>query len=217
MKLGIAIYHKDIHRYRPEWIDQCFKSLLENVWMLVTHTPTEIKAFELNYGESGGKAHILSPLAHNQVPLVNYAAAMNYCYDTLFSIYQCDVVANVNLDDYYSPYRFRVLLPFITDLECDIVSSNYILVNENGEEIRRTDFGHLHIYKELRGGNNIVSNPCHLMKRRVFDALQFDPDLVPKEDLAYWIRCIDAGFRICISEDYLHYYRIHPHQSGNIC
>jgi hypothetical protein len=151
---------------------------------------------------------------YRHYPLKNYAAAMNYVYQWAFE--ECDVVANVNVDDYYHPYRFSRLIE-ILDAGADIASSNYCLVDETGNEIRRTDFAELSVAAELSRGNNIISNPCHMMKKHVFERLKFDADLVPKEDLEYWRQCLAAGFTIKIAPEHLHYYRIHANQSGNIC
>lgn len=222
MKLGIAVYHKNIHVYQSEWITKCMESIMHNCSKCHQYGGNDfaIVLFELDYGGGPNAAffkgydeqfyrHISQSHA-----LPNYAAAMNYVYDKLFFEYDCDVVANINVDDYYNANRFIFLLDSL-EIRADIASSNYILIGEQGQEIRRTDFTGLDVETELARGNNIVSNPCHMMKRRVFEKLQFNPDLVPVEDLEYWQRCLKEKFRIFIAPEYLHYYRVHPKQSGN--
>lgn len=214
MKVGIVAYHKDAFRYPRSWLHQCMDSLKDNVINCSKlHLPVSFEFYELNYGE-GGRAIGFSRDNYRHSPLKNYAAAMNYIYQWAFE--ECDVVANVNVDDYYRDDRFSTLIALL-ESGADIVSSNYCLIDESGDKIRRTDFAELDIAAELARGNNIVSNPCHMMKRQVFDKLKFNPDLVPKEDLEYWRRCLAAGFTIKIAPECLHYYRIHPNQSGNIC
>jgi hypothetical protein len=214
MKVGIVVYHKDASKYPLSWLHQCRDSLTDNVINCSKlQLPVNFEYYELNYGE-GGRAFGFSRHNYRHSPLKNYAAAMNYIYKWAFE--ECDVVANVNVDDYYREDRFNKLLALL-ETGADIASSNYCLVDDVGDEIRRTDFAGLDIAAELARGNNIISNPCHMMKKRVFDRLKFNPELVPKEDLEYWRQCLSAGFTIKIAPEHLHYYRIHPNQSGNLC
>jgi hypothetical protein len=208
--LGIAIYHSNVQDYPSEWLRKCLGSLYlqepTNGW--------EYLFFELNYGPTNRN---LLGLCSNAVFFrsreLNYAAAMNYIYQHIIDA-RCDAIANVNIDDWYALDRFKNLLPQL-DQGFDIVSSNYIITDENGREKRRTDFADLNVSKELMAGNNIISNPCHIMRKEVFKTIQFKPDLVPVEDLVYWQDCLKAGFKIRVLANYLHWRREHPGQEGN--
>ncbi len=43
MKLGVAIYHKNIERYPEAWISKCMQSIKDQVYQ-------SFEVFELNYG-----------------------------------------------------------------------------------------------------------------------------------------------------------------------
>lgn len=216
MKIGIAIYHSEAQRYPEHWKSQCIRSLIRNVRLASFKDSTHF--YELDYGDTpqrfrsdtAGWFHLSG--RYRRKKLNNYAEAMNEIYSWIFE--ECDVACNVNIDDYYADDRIKKLIETL-ESGADVASSNYILVDENNSEIRRTDFANLNLSDELAKDNNIVSNPGHMMKKHVFEKLKFDPSLVPREDLQYWKDCLAAGFKIVIRPEYLHYYRIHPGQSGN--
>lgn len=228
MKVGIAIYHDNCEKYPSHWIQRCMDSIITQtafkkrcdtffgLWML--NYAASLKMDESTLYVIVDRGRLLSNvmlMPYRKQYLANYATAMNYLYDLILLKTGCDVVVNVNIDDFYAPDRIELLLQEI-ERGTDIVSSNYVLVDENEREIRRTDFAKLDVSAELRAGNNIISNPGHAMTRKVFEQLKFKPELVPREDLEYWNRCIDAGFSIKILPEHLHYYRIHANQSGNV-
>ncbi len=218
MKIGIAIYHDNCKNYPRQWIKQCLDSIKAQT--IFKDAGYSVSIYRLYYGYEPQQIHIgLRPnpsalyYGYMPRPCINYAAAMNAIYGWIFQT--CDVAVNVNVDDYYDPQRIEILMEEL-ELGADIASSNYILVDESGKEIRRTRYDTLDVAEELADCSNIVSNPCHIMKRRVFEQLKFNPALVPVEDLDYWQRCVSAGFKIKIVPEYLHYYRIHKNQSGNV-
>lgn len=217
MKIGIAIYHANAQNIYPrEWMDKCVDSMSVGAMGYTLDSLKKkfkcdsIQFYELNYGNDNFS--VLGIRNFRSLQLENYAEAMNEIYSWIFET--CDVVFNTNLDDWYSSSRIECSLKAF-DEGYDIVSSNYLIMNSEGSVIRSTDFATLDIYDELCKGNNIVSNPGHAMKKHVFEKLKFDPSLVPREDMAYWKKCIEAGFTIKIRPEYLHYYRQHPNQSGN--
>lgn len=203
--IGIAIYHSNVRQYPRSWITQCLQSLYKQAAL----SGWEYILYELNYGQEPGQLSEFSIYRH--VTQSNYAAAMNFIYQWIFK--KCDAVANVNIDDWYAEDRLVLQLPFLN--EYDIVSCNYFVTNEFGEVVRATDFAEMDVAAELMKGNNIVSNPGHIMKKEVFEKIKFDPRLVPAEDLRYWQDCIRAGFKIKILPECLHYRREHPMQEGN--
>lgn len=218
MKIGIAIYHSELQRYPQRWVDKCIDSLISGIANTSFHH--EMPFYELDYGDTPQRVSCRTILnfkdlgpRYRRKKLANYAEAMNEIYSWIFE--ECDAVLNVNIDDYYAPDRIARLVESL-NAGADVASSNYALVNEDDVIIRQTQFAYLNVADELAKDNNIVSNPGHMMKKHVFEKLKFDPSLVPREDLQYWKDCLAAGFKIVIHRNYLHYYRIHPGQSGNI-
>jgi hypothetical protein len=211
MKVGIALYHQDSHKLYPRaWIDQCIESMVAQE----SRAGYEYIFYELNYGLTHYAYHVhwRSPNFRHH-PLGNYADAMNYIYEWIFE--KCDIACNVNIDDYYDTRRIRLLAETLEE-GADVASSDYAMfLHDTGVIHSRTKFCNYDVAVELARDNNIVSNPGHMMKKHVFEKLKFDPTLVPREDLAYWKQCVAAGFKIVIRPEYLHYYRIHPNQSGN--
>ena len=218
LKIGIALYHDNCEKYPAEWIRFCVNSLSSQSVFFDKHFPHEIKFYALNYAAQPTYMLQADPIFGDAFKPVyrfsqqrNYADAMNYVYSWIFE--SCDIAVNVNIDDYYHYDRLRLLLSELPAY--DIVSSNYIMIDETGKSLRRTDFAWLDVAAELERGNNIVSNPCHILKKKLFEKLKFDGNLVPVEDLYYWQQCVRAGFKIKIVPEFLHYYRVHAEQSGN--
>jgi hypothetical protein len=214
-KIGIAIYHANLGRYPKAWLDQFRESLLDQQMQ----SGREYIVYELAYGPDREFLKIPGLNRYTwHVGCENYAAAMNEVYETAFRpglpATGCDAIVNTNVDDLYTPNRIRLLTETLEE-GAHIASSDYAMVNEQGDFIRRTNFADLNIAEELQRDNNIVSNPGHMMRREVFEAHRFDPRLVPIEDLAYWKKSIELGFTIVIRPEVLHYYRIHPGQEGN--
>lgn len=204
MKLGIALYHSNIDQYPKSWVRECVNSLY-------MQTSQDFTIYELNYGSSH---RITNEKKYRYKELPSYVEAMNEIYEWIFE--DCDLVANVNVDDYYAHGRIALEVPLLQwPHNFDIVSCNYYITGEDGIVKRRTDFARLDVEKELLRGNNIVSNPGHIMKKAVFQKLKFDPALRPVEDLAYWQECIRAGFKIKIIPQAVHYRREHKMQEGN--
>src|SRR5580704_2034147 len=156
-KVGIAFYHSNLAQYPKRWIDKCISSVLGGM----RDPYIDYNYYELSYGAEAERVLLFNPERYRHEHLPNYAAAMNEIYGRIFAD-GCDVAANVNIDDYYHRWRIGTLLETLK-AGADIASSNYILVDENDAEIRRTDFAGLDVAAELARDNNIVSNPCHVM------------------------------------------------------
>lgn len=209
-KIGVAFYYKDLTQYPAAWVNKCVESILAQ-----THKNFEI--YILDYGEKPS----LFPLAffnRNPAwlpfdflhkPLLNYAAAMNEIYQRIFR--DCDVAVNTNIDDYYATNRIELLTESLRS-GADIATSNYHIVDENNNITASLDYAKKDVALQFKQGGNPVSNPCTLIKKRVFEKMQFNPALVPIEDLDFWIRALDFGFKIVIRPEYLHFYRMHKGQ-----
>jgi len=204
LKVGVAIYYCNPEQYPKQWRDKCFDSLKNQTYK-------DFKSYSLDYGWDG---NFSSTDITRFVKLKNYAEAMNYIYSWIFET--CDVAVNVNIDDYYAPERIELLLKEI-ESGADVASSNYHIIDEDDNIIHSTQFEKLDVNKELRKWNKIVSNPAHLMSKKVWDSgFRFNPELVPIEDLHAWREIIQRGFVIKIHPAYLHYYRQHSLQATKV-
>lgn len=207
MNYAVVIYHKNVHRYPPHWIEQCLKSL-------EAQTDQNFSVWELNYSGGLTRHSILQGRFEGRkhfydVEFTDHSEAMNYIYSQAFLLN--DVVFNVNIDDYYHPKRIEEQKKWLQFY--DIVSSNYkhVVNDEQGKE----ELLSLHVVTDaLFRNHNVVSNPCHAMHKRVFEAQKFDSRLIPYEDLEYWKLAVRNGFKIGIIPQALHYYRIHGTQVG---
>jgi hypothetical protein len=206
MKTGVAFYYKNIEQYNPAWVNKCIESMR-------SQTHKDFDVYVLNYGEHekhnfnfkiGNRYHFLHK------PLVNHAAAINEIYSWIFET--CDVAVNTNIDDYYSKARLEFLL---RDLEngADIASCNMHIVDEKNIIRYSPVYSSMNIYGQLKNGFNPISNPAHVMKKRVFQQLKFDTSLMLASDMDYWKRALAAGFKIVINTRFMHYYRFHQGQA----
>ena len=68
----------------------------------------------------------------------NYAEAMNFIITKSFED-GCDYVFNTNLDDLYSPERIEKQLQYIQEGEYDLISCDFLYVEEFLEEDKEVD------------------------------------------------------------------------------
>lgn len=207
MNCAVVIYHKNVNNYPKHWIDKCVETLEQQ-------TDQNFTVWELNYsggltghsiltGKFEGRKHFYD------VEFKDHSEAMNYIYTQAFLLNE--VVFNVNIDDYYSHKRIAEQKKWLQFY--DIVSANYVQVI-NDEEVKEEKLANRNLHDEIFNNHNVVSNPCHAMHKRVFEAQKFDGSLIPVEDLEYWKQALRNGFKIGIIPMPLHYYRIHGAQVG---
>lgn len=212
MKLGVIIYHSNILKiYQKKWIDKCIKSICDQ-------TLKDYIVYEINYGEdqySIIEDYKLDGFFFNQ-KMENYADAMNFLLDNAFI--NCDMVFNVNLDDYYDTNRFEIQSSKILQ-GYDIVSSNFVYVEERNTEDVVT------LYKDITSktnilynfmiGNNVIAHPSVCYSYNFWKTNRYNTKLVPEEDFDLWKRSISSGTKFYICDEILLYYRIHTEQSSN--
>lgn len=208
-KCGVILFHKNIKTlYQKRWVDRCLESI-------INQTHSNYTCYEINYGaddyslidDYGLKGKFYS----NEMS--NHAEAMNFIIDKSFED-GCDVIFNINLDDYYDIHRFTKQLIGI-EKGYDVVSSDFVYVHERGnldiiEEYLVTS--DRDIKYELDRGNNVVAHPVVCFNKRFWESNRYIPSEIPKEDLNIWIRGINSGFKFFIIRDILLYYRIHNKQ-----
>src|SRR5689334_21049959 len=106
MKVGVAIYYKNIEQYPERWVKKCIDSIKEQTYK-------DFKIYVLSYDEFN-RAELFKNIPGDYFywkPLQNYAAAMNYLFEIIFE--DCDLAANVNIDDWYDTKKLELQLPEI--------------------------------------------------------------------------------------------------------
>lgn len=246
--LYVVCYHSNIEkRYNPDWIKRYKASVLESIdYFLAKRKRLSdyskyVYLIELNYGED--KTQIFSqsdfslmdrtvPLISLRMPCPNHVVAQNYLFDIAAAlcgkkaISASGIIFNTNVDDWYAPERI--------DLQCrehlagfDIVSSDFMLVNDSGENITLAQMNknYYDLATELHKNNNIICHPVVSMwthtwlKIRPYDVVGFVEDKAagraPHEDLTLWRHAyFQKGAKFSIIPECLAYYRIHNNQIG---
>jgi hypothetical protein len=195
-------YHKNATQLYPEkWIEEYRNSILNQTYK-------EFDIYELEY--SGGDYRIFENSIYHSKPFPSFVYALNYLLDCLFFMgYDC--VLNTNVDDVYSLDRVEKQLPYI-ERGYDIVSSNFHLVDGNGNITRQT-FDNLNLELELANNHNVIAHPAVVYSKRFWENNRYVPEQIPLEDMMLWQRAIKNS-KFIILPDILLYHRIH---SNSVC
>jgi histo-blood group ABO system transferase len=207
MKIGVVFYHKNISQLYPKkWIEECVKSILGQ-------THQDFAIYELNYGDDNFRLHkefeIDKEYHYYKNPFDNHAQAMNFILNKAIED-GCDAVFNTNMDDNYSLNRFEIQLEYINK-GYDIISSNFVYIDENSVEIREMDFSKIDIAENLEKDHNVIAHPSVCYSKKFLEENLYIPEEIPREDLLLWKRTVnDYRFHIC--DKILLNYRIHKDQ-----
>jgi len=217
MKVGVVIYHKDIlNIYKQRWIDRCIDSIKAQTFQ-------DFKVFELCYSNNfkmfydgpGTRAHTFYC-----TEMENHIHAMNFILDAAFK--ECDVVFNINLDDYYDPNRFELQLEAIKE-GYDLVSSNFQLIRENTENenednlLTKMIFHDWDIKAEQDKNHNILAHPVICYTKGFWERNKhYNTDELGFEDFSMWKKAVANGEKIKILEQILLYYRLSDKQTGRV-
>ena len=197
MKVAVVLFHKNIHRYPEQWVQQCVDSIK-------AQTYKDFQVFELDYG--AGMNQVYKGSQSLNIVMNNHAEALNYLLEYVFSLgYDC--AFNVNIDDYYAPDRFARQIKYIVQ-GYDIVSSNFHIVNENNEIIHSQQMHDRDMREEAAKGTNIIAHPVICYSKNFKGKLI--PEQIPSDDFELWKRCYGENqYKFIILPEYLLYYRSH--------
>lgn len=203
MKIALICYHKNISTIYPvEWIDKFRESILNQ-------THKEFDIVEVNYGSLGERIFEQSEFIVRQS--VNFVETMNYLLD-LCTENGYDYVFNSNVDDHFALNRIERQLTILQN-GYDIVSSNFVLIDDKDKELFSHKFHLMNIKRELMRNHNIIGHPSVAYSRKFFERERYDPTAIPFEDLNLWKRTIDQ-YSFHILPDQLLFHRIH---SNSVC
>jgi len=211
IKVGVIFYHSNITNIYPlEWIEECFNSI-------VNQSYNEFTIYELNYGDDDFRLSRLfdfnKEYHYYTQKFSNHADAMNFILDKALED-GCDYVFNTNMDDNFHVDRFKIQLSKALE-GYDIVSSNFIYIDENGEKKKEFVFSKLDIKKELDNDHNIIAHPSVCYSKKFLSENSYESFRIPREDLDLWKSTV-GNYNFYICDEFLLNYRIHQNQvSGN--
>lgn len=209
-KAGVILYHKDIYKiYKPEWVEKCLKSIREQTFQ-------NFVVYELSYGQS--RTQLWKGSNYSHIPMPNHIFAMNHILDKAF-LDDCDVVFNVNLDDFYDLNRFTIQLAAVK-AGYDLISSNFQIVEEiDGNDILGNQmlFHNRDIKAEQEKDHNILCHPVICYTKKFWEENRYyKTNELGYEDLNLWKKAVTKGVKIRILDQILCYYRVSPKQTGRI-
>lgn len=199
MKVSVIIFHKKIYNYPEHWIKQCLNSIRNQTYK-------KFDVFEIDYGGENNQAYEGSNFTSKIFP--THAHAHNYLLDKVFKKgYDC--AFNVNVDDYYTTDRFEKMLPAIKE-GYDLVSSNFIRVNQVGHIVRKFHFSNLDILEEAKKEHNVICHPSVVYSRKYWKKCdKLIPEEIPFDDFKLWKRSYEKGFKFFIVPDFTTFHRVH--------
>lgn len=204
MKLALIFFHKDINRYPKRWVDKCIETIK-------LQTYPNFTVYELDYGGNGKQ--IFEGSVFESKELKNHAEAHNYLLDKVFEE-GFDYAFNSNVDDYYDLKRVEKQLRYLK-AGYDVISSNFIRVDENDQFLGQMNFHRHDIKQEARKNHNIIAHPvCAYSKKFWTNCSRLNGAEIPNDDFELWKRSYNK-FKFIIVPEYLLYYRIHKNNSGN--
>ncbi len=210
MKLGIILYHKDIYKiYQEAWVRKCLDSLK-------AQTVQDFTVYELCYSRDRQQLWPGSNFSH--IPMPNHIFAQNHTLDKAF-LDDCDVVANVNLDDAYSPKRLELQLKAVQE-GYDLISTNFEHIEDiNGVDthVRNMIFHDRDLKYELGIDHNVLCHSVILYTKKFWeDHKYYNEDEVGFEDLTMWKKALANGCKIKILPEILCHYRLSDKQTSKI-
>ena len=209
-KVGVLIYHSNLLSiYHQRWIDKCVDSIMEQTF-------SNYHIYELCYSED--KYQLFSGFNYQHKPMPNHIHAMNHILDWAFGD-GCEIVLNVNLDDFYHASRFEKQIKAIKQ-GYDLVSSNIQYIEErDGVDVHGQvfEFAKLNIHEEFNKQNNIIAHPACCYSKKFWETNKYyNTESLGFEDMELWVRSLNNGSKIHIIDEVLLYYRISPKQTGRI-
>lgn len=210
MKVGIIIYHKNIFDiYKPDWVQKCLDSIRNQTYQ-------KFVVYELCY--STNRQQLWPGSEYSHIPMSNHICSMNHLIDKAF-LDDCNVVANINLDDHFHPERLQLQLDAVQE-GYDLISSNFEHIEEiNGIDthVRDMIFHDRDIKKELNEGHNVLAHPVIMMTKHFWDTYKYyDDTQLGYEDKSLWTKAINDGCKIKIVDKILLHYRLSENQTGRV-
>lgn len=212
MKIAVILFHSNIKQlYKQRWIDTCLDSI-------INQTYNDFTFYEINYGGDGYS--VLENKKYEQkskfwnLKKNNHAEAMNFLFDRV-SEDDCDLVFNINLDDFYDLRRFEIQIDFAKQ-GYDITSSDFSYIQEIDDfndnllfDMNVSDYEDINFI--LKNHLNIIAHPSVCYSKNFVKNNRYDSNKIPEEDWDLWKRTCDK-YKFTIINEVLLYYRRHSKQ-----
>jgi hypothetical protein len=212
MKTAVILFHSNIKQlYKQRWIDTCLDSI-------INQTYNDFTFYEINYGGDGYS--VLENKKYEQkskfwnLKKNNHAEAMNFLFDRV-SEDDCDLVFNINLDDFYDLRRFEIQIDFAKH-GYDITSSDFSYIQEIDDfndnllfDMNVSDYEDINFI--LKNHLNIIAHPSVCYSKNFVKNNRYDSNRIPEEDWDLWKRTCDK-YKFTIINEVLLYYRRHSKQ-----
>ena len=125
-----------------------------------------------------------------------------------------EFVARMDADDVSLPNRFEVELNFLLETNADLISSNAIYIDEDGNVVGKGLIINDNQKYELLYTNRLV-HPSIMAKTDAFRELGGYRNFRRAQDYDFWLRFLSSGKSIRIVNEYLIKYRLSNSQSSN--
>jgi hypothetical protein len=198
MKIAVLLFHSNIKQlYKQRWIDACLDSLIHQTY-------NDFIFYEINYGGDGYS--VLENRQYKQESKFwnckknNHAEAMNFLFSKVLED-DCDLVFNVNLDDFYDLRRLDMQISFAKH-GYDIISSDLSYIREiddfKDEVLSDSNFSDCkNINDTLKNYVNIIAHPSVCYSKRFIKNNTYNTNMIPEEDWDLWKRTCDQ-YKFCI-------------------
>ena len=189
------------------------KYVSEAVQSILDQTYTNIEFVIVDDGSTDKTYEILKEFAgkDNRIKLYQNDKNRKICY-TLnkgLELSSGKYILRMDGDDISTPNRLEILYDYLaTHPDVDLVGSNIIGINENGEQIGRQFF--LHSDKYIRKCQKYKTGVSHiwLTKSEVYDTLHGYRNVPSCEDYDFLLRCNILGFKLANVNDFVYLNRI---------
>lgn len=199
MKFAVAIYHKNIKAYNPEWIKACFDSLQKQTFK-------DFDVYELDYGPGEGTRSYPGSIFEAR-ELETHADAHNFLLDKVFAA-GYDYAFNVNIDDVYALDRFEKQVAY-AKLGYDVISSDFDNIDSAGKIIASNRMADLDIIAEANKDINIIAHPVLCYSKNFWTTCtRLWSGQIPKDDFCLWRRSYHK-YKFIIIPELLLQYRVH--------
>ena len=182
--------------------------LSDSIKSILNQTHTNWELIIVNDCSTDGTLKIISEFALNdsRILIINndenkkLPASLNIGH----KIASGDYISWTSDDNIYQPFAFSQYLKYLNDNQCDIVYSDFDLINSEGQVLKRRT---LLEPENLINGNYVGAS--FLYKREVFESLDgYNENLFLVEDYDFWLRAF-TKFKFKYIPDSLYFYRTH--------
>ncbi len=139
-----------------------------------------------------------------ETPIAQLAFSLNLA----ISYSNGEFIARMDADDISIPERLELQLNYLTKNNLDMVASDLILINSEGNKIGKRLYPKKNINKILSFKNTFAHNTVFIKKKIILDARGYNSGF-NSEDYDLWLRLARNNIKWSNMPNFLVYYRIH--------